>query len=143
MPSHGGHGGHHAGHSGIGHGGIGHGGIGGHSAIGAHSMVTHHHHGGGGGGGGGVSRLLWRSPAQIAYATAISSAEATLAPPACDQALMRLGGVLAFVTLPLTAALLGAPWLKLDSVVPSKTTWDGRASVCAPSGGRRQAGFLK
>ena len=139
MPGHGGHGGHGGGHHAGGRGHIGsH--IGSHIGGGHIGMSAHRRYGGGGGGGRGL--IVWRSPAQIAFDNAATAAEIALAPPACDVFLMRLGSVLAFATLPLTLALLGASWLKVDSHTGSSVTWDGRTTACAGKGGRRQAGFL-
>jgi len=92
------------------------------------------------------STPIWKSPAQLLYENHIQEVEARISPPYCPFTfLLRFGFFLSFVTLPLTGAMIGTPWLIADSGINSlqNKTWDGRTSNCvAKYGGRRVAGYL-
>lgn len=108
------------------------------------SQFSHHYHHSSG--GSSLGSPIWKSPAQLLYESHIREKEAQISPPYCPYTfLLIFAFFLSFVTLPLTGALIGSPWLIIDSGVGSlqNKTWDGRTSNCvAKSGSRRVAGFL-
>ena len=109
------------------------------------SQFSHHHHHHSSG-GSSLGSPIYKSPAQLLYESRIREKEAQISPPYCPYAFLLLFAFfLSFVTLPLTGALIGSPWLIIDSGVGSlqNKTWDGRTSNCvAKFGSRRVAGFL-
>ena len=149
MGRHGGGGGHHAAHhtaahhAAIHHTAIHTGGI---HHVGTHFSNTNHHHTSRSSGTSVSLASLWKSPAQILFESHMREIEARISPPFCPYSfLLNFAFFLSFVTLPLTAAMIGTPWLIVDTGVKSfaNSTWDGRTSNCvAQYGGRRVSGFL-